>query len=606
MLEHLVLSKICLRFIDSTSLVSAFMLEIENSFSNRSCFYFDISNLQWNSHLVTSMIFIMRRSSNTIASELLFNFYFPSANLQASRWTGGFRRILVHSVARTIQVEFMGAPVHYCFEGYEIRLKDESGLELLHSAIIPVELMRKEYLDNQTVLFGEYNFTDLEVDQYFIPSVIPVERSRDGRCLCPVASANPFDSQVVCSCIAADWNKVRIQSKWIILLAIMLVGASVVIFCLFYFAYLYNVRHQLTRKAIRIRFVIDRPTSPTTLTSCQSPLIHIATRNVLLVYSHDSTLHEKCVLIFAEYLRNVFGFNVHLDVWDVSEIERNLVNYLSSSILSADKLIVINSHGAYYHYRCKLGKQYRIERNQPDILDSLFDKQIDQVLVHSSVISARFKYSHSSCILPPLSCSLQYVIPEHTTALISNLTDSDVSNDPPIQSYGPIYAKLIAAITEMTEYLERNPNWFSSTHRRVLRQTVVDGGQDIIQNESIKPVNRNEAGQSFISDNFMTTFSTKSVFTLKLSKESGLSIPRSDQSGISSLLTESSDVLLEPGGYTVLHDSPEEAVSCVSGKKPDSISDFPVSISCEVPEKQMGGNLTHDSGFISERDFLNT
>lgn len=88
------------------------------------------------------------------------------ANPQASRWTSGFRRILVHPIARTIQVEFVGAPLHYCFEEYEVRLKDESGLELLHSAVVPVELMRVEHFDNQTFLFGEYNFTDLEVTEF--------------------------------------------------------------------------------------------------------------------------------------------------------------------------------------------------------------------------------------------------------------------------------------------------------------------------------------------------------------------------------------------------------------------------------------------------------
>ncbi|VDM26788.1 unnamed protein product, partial [Toxocara canis] len=85
------------------------------------------------------------------------------SNPQASKWTAGFRRIFVHSLARTIQIEFVGAPAHYCFEAYEVRLKDETGLDLLHSSIIPVEAMRSELIDNITVLFGEYNFTDLEV-----------------------------------------------------------------------------------------------------------------------------------------------------------------------------------------------------------------------------------------------------------------------------------------------------------------------------------------------------------------------------------------------------------------------------------------------------------
>lgn len=90
-------------------------------------------------------------------------FHYLLANIQASKWAAGFRRILVHSLARTIQVEFVGAPPHYCFEGYEVRLKDESGLELLRSAVIPLDAMKIEYHNNHTVLFGEYNFTGLEV-----------------------------------------------------------------------------------------------------------------------------------------------------------------------------------------------------------------------------------------------------------------------------------------------------------------------------------------------------------------------------------------------------------------------------------------------------------
>uniref|UniRef100_A0A0M3HLV3 BTB domain-containing protein n=1 Tax=Ascaris lumbricoides TaxID=6252 RepID=A0A0M3HLV3_ASCLU len=90
--------------------------------------------------------------------------HYTTANPHASKWTAGFRRIFVHPLARTIQIEFVGAPAHYCFEAYEVRLKDETGLDLLYSSIIPVEAMRSEVIDNNTVLFGEYNFTDLEVD----------------------------------------------------------------------------------------------------------------------------------------------------------------------------------------------------------------------------------------------------------------------------------------------------------------------------------------------------------------------------------------------------------------------------------------------------------
>ncbi|KAK6020862.1 hypothetical protein OSTOST_13477, partial [Ostertagia ostertagi] len=40
----------------------------------------------------------------------------------------------------------------------------------------------------------------------YIPSVIPVEMSSDGRCLCPTS-----EQHGACSCIAADWKRVRLQ-----------------------------------------------------------------------------------------------------------------------------------------------------------------------------------------------------------------------------------------------------------------------------------------------------------------------------------------------------------------------------------------------------------
>ena len=51
----------------------------------------------------------------------------------------------------------------------------------------------------------------MEIGRSYIPSVIPVERAADGRCLCPVQSTNPYDNKVVCSCIAADWKPVRLN-----------------------------------------------------------------------------------------------------------------------------------------------------------------------------------------------------------------------------------------------------------------------------------------------------------------------------------------------------------------------------------------------------------
>lgn len=45
----------------------------------------------------------------------------------------------------------------------QVRLLDETGMELLHSDTISVEQMRSETIGNSTVIFGEYNFTQLDV-----------------------------------------------------------------------------------------------------------------------------------------------------------------------------------------------------------------------------------------------------------------------------------------------------------------------------------------------------------------------------------------------------------------------------------------------------------
>ena len=76
--------------------------------------------------------------------------------------------------------------------------------------------MRADIIGNRTVLFGEYNFTNLELDKYYIPAVLPIERAADGRCLCPVdgrTDIDPYDQRIICSCLGAEWKKVTLKSS---------------------------------------------------------------------------------------------------------------------------------------------------------------------------------------------------------------------------------------------------------------------------------------------------------------------------------------------------------------------------------------------------------
>lgn len=63
-----------------------------------------------------------------------------------------------------------------------------------------------------------------------------------------------------------------------------------------------------------------------------------ASTSILILYSHDSPLHEAVVTAFAELLRDSFKLDVHMDCWDGDEIESNLAEYVNASIVKADKV----------------------------------------------------------------------------------------------------------------------------------------------------------------------------------------------------------------------------------------------------------------------------
>uniref|UniRef100_A0A9J2PZY6 SEFIR domain-containing protein n=1 Tax=Ascaris lumbricoides TaxID=6252 RepID=A0A9J2PZY6_ASCLU len=360
--------------------------------------------------------------------------------------------------------------------------------------------MRSEVIDNNTVLFGEYNFTDLEVERDYVPSVIPIERADDGRCLCPVSGNNPFDNRVICSCIAADWKKVRLHrlerptpppmipelngtlveatprkdtdTFWTVVILSVLISSLLLLSLIVYALYVFYRRYRTHGKTVRIRFVSDRTRSSDVLTPSsvsQTPLIHILRPNILLVYSHDCSAHEAAVIALAEYLRDVFNFEVHVDVWESEEIERNLMDYISASIISADKVLVVNSVGAHYRYQNKIQHEMRVERKQRTLHDTLFESQIDQVLMHPCVVSVRFTYTPYSMVLPPLSFSLQYILPDNLAPLLSNLSDTNMKSDPRLFNYNAAQVRLNSAVSRMATLVASDPNWFEHSHHRVPR-----------------------------------------------------------------------------------------------------------------------------------------
>jgi hypothetical protein len=121
----------------------------------------------------------------------------------------------------------------------------------------------------------------------------------------------------------------------------------IVIVVLVHLSRLLYRRYSASGKMVRIRFVQDRQHDSSSggrglLNGngvVQTPLILNPNLNILIIYAHDGKLHEAAVIAFAEYLRDVFNFEVHLDQWDRKHIEINMMDYISASVINAVKII---------------------------------------------------------------------------------------------------------------------------------------------------------------------------------------------------------------------------------------------------------------------------
>lgn len=428
------------------------------------------------------------------------NYSHPYAN----KWTAGFQSINVHPNSKTIQIIFRGAPPQYCFEGYEVRLMDAANSEVVFHTKLRIEEMIIEKKGQDTIFKGIVNFTNADFEVQYIPSVLPIETASDGRCLCPVNAEDPYDKTIVCSCIAAEGHPVIMKRpnapsidckdcynqtikpirdlefkeyllNWLIFLPMFFVTI-----CLGLLAYFIIKCYQKQRengKIVNIRFVKDNHDECSNEKNknvinnncqeiCRIPLILDDKKRILIIYNHDCEQHDMTVLAFANYLK-AFDFDVKLDIWDIDEISKNINDYISSSIINSDIIIIINSIGAYHRYQAKIDKQYDILRNKSSPLDSLFLSQINHSIEHGRIISVRFQYTLSENIILPLRTGLQYILPENGPPLISNIINAKSRNDPILLLHKDKLDKITDAVNEMNNYISKNPNWFIESHHKI-------------------------------------------------------------------------------------------------------------------------------------------
>uniref|UniRef100_A0A1I7UZD3 SEFIR domain-containing protein n=2 Tax=Caenorhabditis tropicalis TaxID=1561998 RepID=A0A1I7UZD3_9PELO len=227
-------------------------------------------------------------------------------------------------------------------------------------------------------------------------------------------------------------------------------------------------KFQKTKKASNVHILNENPAFSH---SGSIPLIMKQKVSVLIIYSHDSAQHEAAVLAFAELLRDVFYLNVHLDTWDDEDIEANRAEYINSSIVRADKLIIVNSIGAYYRTIFRYKREPALERVVRGRNDGIFSLQADLAMQHPSVISCHFSYTNPKYVLFPLSRHLQYSIPDNMMTMISSLTGQPARQEQ-LAGFNQTFARLQAAVSRKAHYIESDPQWFENTHHRVAEHTV--------------------------------------------------------------------------------------------------------------------------------------
>lgn len=185
------------------------------------------------------------------------------------------------------------------------------------------------------------------------------------------------------------------------------------------------------------------------------PILH--TVKVLIIYARDCPAHETAVRALGEYLRCHCVSDVIVDYLCTSEIDANKFDWAYKSILEADRVVLVNSYGAYMRYQAKLiadaggaenedGKLQPlstiVERADPSPYDDLFLLQLDLITqcqqqnpnIGSKFISMRFSYTPAQFVLPHANPYIRYEIPRHFRSLVIDLhhlqsTISDVDDE---------------------------------------------------------------------------------------------------------------------------------------------------------------------------------
>ncbi len=195
---------------------------------------------------------------------------------------------------------------------------------------------------------------------------------------------------------------------------------------------------------------------------------------------------------------------VVLDQWCMDDISQNKMDWIIRTLQEADKVLIINSYGAFARYQAKLASQkpdnlfkgHHLERVGPVIFDDIFITQLDIVTeqfrrhpdAYAKFMMAYFAYTSTKHVLTHISPFVRFELPRNLEGMAGYLHNirppqSGESTHPlrgiNCDEYiGSVEGrKLYEAMMAFTRFQKENPTWFEDRHVRVPNKETGPSGQ---------------------------------------------------------------------------------------------------------------------------------
>ncbi|XP_076348305.1 uncharacterized protein LOC143245939 [Tachypleus tridentatus] len=229
---------------------------------------------------------------------------------------------------------------------------------------------------------------------------------------------------------------------------------------------------------------------------------------VLLVYSYDCKKHFQVVETFADYLQSKCNVEVLLDERSTKNEDPN--NWLLKSVTEVDYIIIILSEGVFHKAeRQNVPKmqemQTQMNRFTPAL--NLIVNEIPKKMSSNRFIKVYFKYSgyhHIPKILQLNAAGKTYKMVEELNKLICHLHGERPKILVPLLQVYPrmpghdllsssVGRSLNDAINEMSDHVQKNPNWFTK-----LLYYSSDVPRDVKNNDGCEKATKKTSGTKTI------------------------------------------------------------------------------------------------------------